>query len=128
MSIDIQSLEETVNQLRERIQSLITERDTARESRRSLQTKVDGLQEIMVGWVDNSTDTEDIINELCQLFDISDEVEVEFEATVRVSGHVTRKLTDTRFDLDDAVGSFSIEGGSTDVYVSDYDIQSVDEA
>jgi hypothetical protein len=70
----------------------------------SLRLSVSNLEEMLPGWIEDETDTEEIVSQICNLFGFNPTKEIEFEASVIVRGTVNIPLA----------------------YIADFDIDSVD--
>jgi hypothetical protein len=67
----------------------------------SLRLSVSNLEEMLPGWIEDETDTEEIVSQICNLFGFNPTKEIEFEASVIVRGTVNIPLADIAdFDID----------------------------
>jgi hypothetical protein len=88
----------------------------------SLRLSVSNLEDMLPNWLENEPDTGEIVSDICQLFGFNPTKDVEFEATVTISGIITVPLAELNdFDIDSV--DLNIDANS---YSHDVDIQNVE--
>lgn len=69
-----------------------------------LRDKIDTLESELCDWLENETSTEDIVSRICEIFGFNPTKEIEFEATVNVTGTLSVPLSQiNEFDINDAI-------------------------
>jgi vacuolar-type H+-ATPase catalytic subunit A/Vma1 len=82
----------------------------------SLQRSVYALESALGDWIENQTDAEEIVSQICDMFGFNPTKEVEFEATATITGMVTVPLKDlASFDINDVDLMVNVESYSYDV-------------
>lgn len=91
-----------------------------------LRSVIDGLDEQIVEWYDPNYDKEDVLRELCEYLGINPTKEVEFEATVTVTGVIEVALDEIEdFDAEFFVrDNLSIDSNDSQMSVNDWSVES----
>ena len=88
----------------------------------SLRLSVSNLEEMLPGWIENDTDATEIVSDICQLFGFNPTKEIEFEATVTITGTVSVSLADIAdFDIDNVDLNIDVSSYSHDI--DDYNVE-----
>lgn len=68
----------------------------------ALRLKVSDLEDRLAGWIENEEDASTIVSEICEIFAFNPTKEIEFEASVRVTGTIDVPLASIAdFDIND---------------------------
>lgn len=86
------------------IEYMLDQSRRAEERLSELRLRISDLEDRLVGWIDNDTNASDIVSEICEIFAFNPTKEVDFEATVSVTGTVSVPLSEFNdFDIDTAI-------------------------
>ena len=103
--------------------------ESARRSERtlsSLQISVNNLENSLAGWIEDETSAEDIVSEICDLFGFNPTKEIEFEATVSISGTISVPLKEiANFDIDSVDLNVDVNSWSHDVDVDSIEVDNI---
>ena len=67
-----------------------------------LRLKVSELEDKLPGWIENEDDAATIVSEICEIFGFNPTKEIEFEASVRITGTIDVPLAEiANFDIQD---------------------------
>jgi hypothetical protein len=92
----------------------------------SLRLSVSNLEDMLPKWLEDETGTEEIVSDICQLFGFNPTKDIEFEATITVSGTITVPLAEIAdFDIDNVDLNVDINSYSHDVDVTDISVDSI---
>ena len=88
----------------------------------SLRLSVSNLEDMLPKWLEDETGTEEIVSDICQLFGFNPTKEIEFEATVTITGTVSVSLADIAdFDIDNIDLNIDVSSYSHDI--DDYNVE-----
>jgi hypothetical protein len=88
----------------------------------SLRLSVSNLEDMLPGWIENETDAEEIVSDICQLFGFNPTKEIEFEATATITGTITVPLADiANFDINSV--DFNLDVNSYSHDIDDYNVE-----
>lgn len=92
-----------------------------------LQNLINGLEEQIVEWANPNYDKDDVLRELCEYFDVHPVKQIDFDATVSISGTVSVPFDELEdFDLQDILGDeLSIDSNYGKIEISDWSIDHV---
>lgn len=83
-----------------------------------LRLQVSSLEEKLVEWIDNDSSAVDIVAEICEIFEFTPTREVEFEASVRITGTVDVPLAEiANFDIQDVDLNIDVSSWSHNIDV-----------
>jgi len=92
----------------------------------SLRLSVSNLEDMLPKWLEDETSTEEIVSDICQLFGFNPTKDIEFEATVTISGTITVPLAEIAdFDIDNVDLNIDVNSYSHDVDVTDISVDSI---
>ena len=120
----ITELQNQLSAAENRIQSL---QNGLSQSNSQLGRIIDNMTEDY--WYNPNTDTETILEDLCQILDIEPKKEISFTATFTVSGRYDLPIADASdFDLEVFLAdTMSIDAYNGDVVIHDWSLESADE-
>jgi len=92
----------------------------------SLRLSVYNLEENLAEWIDNSTDAEQIVSEICDLFGFNPTKDIEFEGTISFSGIISVPLKDIAdFDIDSVQFDVDINTYDADLSIQNVEVDNV---
>ena len=91
----------------------------------SLRLSVSNLEEMLPGWIENDSSADEIVSEICELFGFNPTKDIEFQATVSISGTISIPLKEIAdFDINSVDLNIDVDSWSHNV---DVDSTEVDE-
>ena len=95
----------------------ILERARSKEKQLSeLRLQISALEDKLAGWIENEDDAATIVSEICDIFGFTPTREVEFEASVRITGTVDVPLAEiANFDINDIDLSIDVSSYSHNI-------------
>lgn len=91
----------------------------------SLRLSVNNLEEMLPGWIENDSSADEIVSEICELFGFNPTKDIEFQATVSISGTISIPLKEIAdFDINSVDLNIDVDSWSHNV---DVDSTEVDE-
>jgi len=92
----------------------------------SLRLSVSNLEDMLPGWLENDTDAAEIVSDICQLFGFNPTKDIEFEATITVSGIITVPLVELNdFDIYSVDLNVDVNSYSHDVDVQNVEVDNI---
>ena len=92
----------------------------------SLRLSINTLEESLAGWIENDDSAEDIVSEICNIFGFSPTKEIEFQATVSVSGTISVPLKEINdFDIDSVDLNIDVNSWSHEVDVDSIEVDEI---
>ncbi len=83
-----------------------------------LRLQVSSLEEKLVEWIENEDDAATIVSEICEIFGFNPTKEIEFEASVRITGTVDVPLAEiANFDIQDVDLNIDVSSWSHNIDV-----------
>ena len=83
-----------------------------------LRLQVSNLEEKLVGWIENEDDAATIVSEICEIFGLTPTREIEFEASVRITGTIDVPLAEiANFDIQDVDLNIDVSSWSHNIDV-----------
>jgi len=83
-----------------------------------LRLQVSNLEEKLVDWIENEDDAATIVSEICEIFGLTPTREIEFEASVRITGTVDVPLAEiANFDIQDVDLNIDVSSWSHNIDV-----------
>lgn len=117
--IDLDAPSEVIHYPTEKVVDIEWQLENARRTDKtlsSLRLSVSSLEDSLAGWVENDTDAADIVSEICDMFAFNPTKDIEFEATVTVTGIVSVPLAEIAdFDINDVDLNVSVDSYSHEV-------------
>lgn len=81
-----------------------------------LRLQVSSLEDKLAGWIENEDDAATIVSEICEIFGFNPTKEIEFEASVRITGTVDVPLAEiANFDIQDVDLSIDVSSWSHNI-------------
>jgi hypothetical protein len=92
----------------------------------SLRLSVSNLEDMLPKWLEDETSTEEIVSDICQLFGFNPTKDIEFEATITVSGIITVPLAELNdFDIDNVDLNVDVNSYSHDVDIQNVEVDNL---
>jgi hypothetical protein len=92
----------------------------------SLRTSVNTLEESLAGWIEDDTSAEDIVSEICNIFGFNPTRDIEFQATVSISGTISIPLKEIAdFDIDSVDLNIDVNSWSHEVDVDSIEVDEI---
>ena len=92
----------------------------------SLRLSVSNLEDMLPKWLEDETGTEEIVSDICQLFGFNPTKDIEFEATITVSGIITVPLAELNdFDIDNVDLNVDVNSYSHDVDIQNVEVDNL---
>ena len=92
----------------------------------SLRLSVSNLEDMLPGWIEDETSAEEIVSEICDLFGFNPTKQIEFEATVSISGTISVPLKEiAEFDINSVDLNVDVNSWSHDVEVDNIEVDDV---
>ena len=92
----------------------------------SLRLSINSLEDSLAGWIEDETSAEDIVSEICELFGFNPTKQIEFEATVSISGTISVPLKEIgEFDIDSVDLNVDVNSWSHEVDVDSIEVDNI---
>jgi hypothetical protein len=125
--IDLDATDQTINYPTVKVVDLEWDLENYRRKSKRLDeysSKVTHLEDRLADYLE--MDSEDIVSELCNIFGFNPTKEVEFEATVSISGTVTVPLSElSDFDINNVDLNVDVNSWSHDVDVDNVEVDDI---
>ena len=97
-----------------------------KDSFRKLQNLIHGLEEQIVEWSNPNYDKDEVLQGLCEYFNINPVKEIEFEGTISISGTISIPFNEVEnFDVETyLMDCLSIDSNDGNVEISDWSLDS----
>lgn len=95
----------------------------------SLQSQVNNIIDLLTEneFYDESVSKEEVLTSLCDILGYEPKKEIEFTATLRFTGRIDVDLSDSHFDLTDALGDIYVDIHNGDIVIDDYELLDAEE-
>jgi hypothetical protein len=92
----------------------------------SLRLSINTLEESLAGWIENDDSAEDIVSEICDIFGFNPTKDIEFQATVSISGTISVPLKEIGdFDIDSVDLNIDVNSWSHEVDVDSIEVDEI---
>lgn len=103
--------------------------ENARQTDRTLSAlrlSVSSLEDMLPGWIEDETSAEDIVSEICDLFGFNPTRDIEFQATVSISGTISVPLKEIGdFDINSVDLNIDVNSWSHNVDVDSIEVDDI---